>query len=187
MTIDEAEIIAIGSIAVLPPSPGTAAATTIINVGTNDCLRRRRSDGSIHGMRRICDDHRRRLGRSNDSRRRRRGQHDRDRFLGRDRGCRERRHRRRRWGRVVRWDSRGVNRRRCERCGGRRRRRGCNNCDRRTRRRGRRRRRVADNGCVYGTAVVGRRGWQRRGASLSSGWPCRRSGGYTVVRNCKPA
>ena len=83
-TIDEAEIVAIGSAAVVPSSPGTAAATTIVDVGTNDCLRRRRSDGSIHGTRRICDDHRRRLGRRNDIRRRRRGQHDRDRFLGRD-------------------------------------------------------------------------------------------------------
>ena len=50
-----------------------------------------------------------------------------------------------------------------------------------------RRRRVSDNGWVYGTAVVGRRGWQRQGTSLLSGWPCWRSGGDAVVRNRKPA
>ena len=49
-----------------------------------------------------------------------------------------------------------------------------------------RRQRVADKGCVYGTAVGGRRGWQQRGVSLSPGWPCWRLGGDAVVRNCKP-
>ena len=42
------------------------------------------------------------------------------------------------------------------------------------------------NSCVYGRAMVGRRGWQRWEESLSSDRPCWRSGGDTVVQNCKP-
>ena len=45
---------------------------------------------------------------------------------------------------------------------------------------------VADNGCAYGTAVVGHIGWQRPGKSLSPNWTCWKSGGDAVVKNYKP-
>ena len=43
-----------------------------------------------------------------------------------------------------------------------------------------------DNGCVYGNDLVGRRGWKQKGASLLLDRPLWKSGGYVVVRNCKP-
>ena len=49
------------------------------------------------------------------------------------------------------------------------------------------RRQVSDNGCIYGTTVVGRRGWQRRGESLFLGSSCQQSGEDTVIKNCKPS
>ena len=47
------------------------------------------------------------------------------------------------------------------------------------------RRRVTDNGCVYGFKVVGRRYWKRQWASFLSDWTFRKSGGDTVVQSRK--
>ena len=47
------------------------------------------------------------------------------------------------------------------------------------------RQRVTDTGCIYGSAVVGRKCWQRLGALLFSDCPSWMLGGYAVIQNCK--